>query len=435
MDNARRTVVQALMKQENNGYANLILLQVLDKAKLDSRDAAFTSAVFYGTLERLLTLDFILQQFLTKPLAKLDAPVRAILRSGLYQVRYMENVPNAAAINEAVTLTKTMKKASAAGMVNAVLRRAASFDIEAASFTDATHKNSILYSVSPQVIHCIEKSYPAQTEHILQSLFTAPPLYVRVNTLKTTPEKLTQLLAQQEITAHPGMVPNSLVLTSKGNITQLPAFQQGLFHVQGEASQLACAALCPTAGSTVLDLCAAPGGKSVTLAQYMHNEGKLFCCDAAENRLALIESALQRCGITCAAVQQNDASIENAALPQADFVLCDVPCSGLGIMAKKPDIRYKTMEGLAQLTALQAKILNTAARYVKKGGTLVYSTCTMNKDENIAVTRTFAQQHKDFVPVEIKNIPQNAVIEEKTVTLLPDFNGSDGFYIAKFERL
>lgn len=443
MDNARRAAVNALMKQEKDGYSNLVLSAALADFTGSQRDRMFLTAIFYGTVERQITLDFILQKFLPKPLRKLDAPVRAILRSGLYQALYLNSVPVPAAISECVTLTKQMGKTSAAGMVNAVLRRACAGDVTQEIFVDETQRLSVLYSVSSQIASLLREKLPEQCENILRAGFVLPGLCVRVNSLVTTVEEVEQAFAKQEIATQRGDVPGSLYVRFKGDITQTKLFKRGYFHVQSEASQCACAALCPKPGETVYDLCAAPGGKSATLAQYMQNKGVLVSSDAAPNRLSLIEDVLARTGVTCAQVLAGDASVPRAEIAgqpapeSADAVLCDVPCSGLGVLAKKPDIRQKDLAGLDELVRLQQRILDASAGYVKRGGRLVYSTCTVNPDENEAVVSAFLQRHSDFSPALPAHFPQGASVEKskKFVTLYPFCTQTDGFFVALLDKL
>lgn len=435
MDDPRRAAAAALMKQERDGYANLVLRHALDGFDGGARERAFFSAVFYGTVERMVTLDWLLQKFLKQPLAKLDAPVRAILRSGLYQARYLESVPVRAAVNESVALTRRMGKGSAAGMVNAVLRRAAGADLSGERFPDETARLSVTYSVSPQVARLLLEKCPARCEEILKTSFAQPPLCVRVNTLQTDISALEAAFAAGGVCTRRGNVPNSLYLSYQGDIAAHPLFKRGAFHVQGEASQLTCAALCPKPGDTVLDLCAAPGGKSATLAQYMQNKGTLIACDAAQNRLPLVDRVWERLGVRCGETRQNDASVYSAGLPVADAVLCDVPCSGLGVLAKKPDIRLKTLEGLPELVHLQRAILETASRYVKPGGRLLYSTCTLNPDENAGVVCAFLAAHPEFCPRSVDDVLLKATKDDNFLTLYPQDTGTDGFFIALLERL
>ena len=370
MDDARRAAALALIRQERDGYSNLVLNAALEKHPLTARQKAFVSALFYGVTERRITLDWALAQCLAKPLAKLDAEVRAVLRCGLYQARYMQ-VPAAVAVNESVALCRGLKKTSAAALVNAVLRRAVALQPETAAFDTPAQRLSVQYSVALPIVQLLLQQYPAQTETMLASLFEKPAVTLRCNTLRCTPGQLCGLLAQEGVQARPLELPGAVRAEFSGSPAATEAFRQGLYHVQGLASQAAALCLQAAPGQTVLDLCAAPGGKTLLLAQQMQNTGRLYSFDAAAARLPLISAAVQRCGLHCVTVAQGDAAVYNERLAGADRVLCDVPCSGLGIMAKKPDIRYKDLAETQQLHRLQLKILTNACRYVKKGGRLV----------------------------------------------------------------
>ena len=423
------------MKQEQNGYANLVLAAALERFAGSPRDRAFFAALFYGTVERMGTIDWILTRFCSRPLGKLDAAVRAILRAGVYQARWMDGVPVRAAVSESVALCRGMGKTSAAGMVNAVLRRAAEYDLSQETFPDEAARLCVQYSVSRPVAELLLEKLPRQCEALLAASFQKPRVCVRVNTLRTDPQALARRFAALGAKTQAGPLPGSLFVDNAGDLTATDLFRAGLFHVQGLASQLACAALAPKPGETVLDLCAAPGGKSATLAQYMENKGRLKSFDAAENRVPLIRRQWERLGITCGTAQAGDASVFDENLAWADAVLCDVPCSGLGTLAKKPDVRYKTLEGLPQLVALQRAILENGAGYVRPGGRLVYSTCTLNPDENSGVVTDFLRAHPGFRLRDVPPVPQAVYNDDKTVTLYPFCPETDGFFIASMERV
>ena len=433
MDVARRTAALALVHQEQSGYSNLVLAGALEKHALPPRDKAFVTALFYGVTERLLTLDWCLARCLSRPMKRLDPQVRAVLRMGLYEARYM-GTPAAVAVSEAVALCRALKKSSAAGLVNAVLRRALEQHPEQAQFADEAERFSVLYSVGLPAARLLLREYPAQCEKILQACFEPAPTALRCNTLRTDVQKLCAALEQEGAEAGAGDLPGAVLARFAGSPAATKAFAQGLYHVQGQASQLAALSLGAQPGETVLDLCAAPGGKTLLLAQEMKGEGRLVSCDAAEGRLPLIEKAVKRYGFTNVTVRQNDAAVYNPAFQRADRVLVDAPCSGLGIMAKKPDIRYKTLEGAEELHALQLKILSTSARYVKKGGRLVYSTCTVDPAENQRVVRAFLAAQPGFRTVPPYCTPSGALEEDHMLTLLPGFCGPDGFFIAALER-
>ena len=337
----RRLAVKALMHQEQAGYANLVLDAELKKCAppLDGRDAAFAARIFYTTLERLPLLDYILHQFTKKPVTKLDAPVRAVLRAGLAQARYM-NVPLPAAVNESVRLTKALGKASAAGMVNAVLRRAASAKVCESEFADPLDRLATYYCLSRPVAQLFYEQFGEEAFPLAAAFYDKPKTTIRVNTLRTNDATLTALLQSEGHTVTPGPWAGALVIEFAGSPAASAAFKEGLFHVQGLASQFA--ALCVDAkpGQQVLDLCAAPGGKSLTLAEAMQDKGQLVSGEFVPTRVPLLQRSFDRCGVTCAVAVENDATRHNPGWPKFDRVLCDVPCSGLGVIAKKPDIRY-----------------------------------------------------------------------------------------------
>ncbi len=434
MNDPRRAAVAALMRQEKNGYANLVLKSALQRFDGTPRDRALAAAIFYGTVERLVTTDWILSRFLARPLASADAAVRAVLRTGLYQARWMQSVPVHAAVNESVALCRRMGRGSAAGMVNAVLRKAAVFDLESAAFSDDIERLCVRYSVSRPVAELLLRTMPEQCEAVLAASFQKPAFCVRANTLKNTPAELCAIFRAHGIEAREGDVPGSVIAQWHGDLAAFPPFREGRFHVQGQASQLACQLVGACPGETVVDLCAAPGGKSATLAQWMENRGALISRDAAANRVPLIRKQLERLGITCGRVRAADGAVYDEALQGADRVLCDVPCSGLGTLSKKPDVRYKTLEGLEQLVDLQQKILETGARYVRRGGVCVYSTCTLNPEENGDVVRRFLKAHDEFSLCSASYLPHWARQTDCGICVEPLTPETDGFFIAVLRR-
>jgi 16S rRNA (cytosine967-C5)-methyltransferase len=433
---ARYLAAQALMRTEAGGYANLVLDAELKKHPLPPADRAFASAVFYETLEHRNTLDYILNQFLKKPIEKLDAPVRAVLRSGLAQVRYLRT-PASAAVNEAVKLTRAFGKSSASGMVNAVLRRAGTFDLAGVSFESPAQRLEVLGSVSRAVAEHFLEYYPEDAEAIL----TAAPqeeahkTAVRANTLRITPQALAEQFTAQGIEAAADeTVPGCVLAAFHGSPADTEAFRKGLFHVEGRTSQLAALALGAKPGDTVVDLCAAPGGKSLTLAEQMQNRGRLYSCDVTPNRVSLIEKMLQHGGVSCAEVFCNDATQYNPKFAGADCVLADVPCSGLGILHKKADIRYKTLENLPQLAAVQQDILENGAKSLKNGGRLVYSTCTLNPQENERQIEDFLRRHPEFHVNMPDFMPPTMELGPFGALSLPNRTGMDGFFICAMEK-
>ncbi len=433
----RAAAVSALIRQEQDGFSNLILDAELRRQKLDGRDKAFASAIFYTVLEHRGTLDYILEQFLPKGLARLDPPVREILRSALAQARYMQ-VPVSAAVNEAVKLTRSFKKSSASGLVNAVLRRACAYDLSGASFADACEQLMVLGSAGRDVAQVLHTYYPDEALGILTQPADGGLTSLRANPLKATPEKLCSLLEELGVQdVHPGFVEGSVLARFEGSPADKELFRQGYYHVEGQASQLA--ALCVEAapGQTVLDLCAAPGGKTLLLAEQMQDTGRLVSCDVTENRVGLIRTAVQRMGFACVETRCNDAARPAPDLPMADCILTDVPCSGLGILAKKPDIRYKALDEAryAQLLATQASILDAAAGLLKPGGRLVYSTCTIHPAENQQQIQAFLQRHPEFTLASPSPaMPQGMRCTPYGMLSIPTETGMDGFFICAMQK-
>jgi len=433
----RAAAVSALIRQEQDGFSNLILDAELRRQKLDGRDKAFASAIFYTVLEHRGTLDYILEQLLPKGLARLDPPVREILRSALAQARYMQ-VPVSAAVNEAVKLTRSFKKSSASGLVNAVLRRACAYDLSGASFADACEQLMVLGSAGRDVAQVLHTYYPDEALGILTQPADGGLTSLRANPLKATPEKLCSLLEELGVQdVHPGFVEGSVLARFEGSPADKELFRQGYYHVEGQASQLA--ALCVEAapGQTVLDLCAAPGGKTLLLAEQMQDTGRLVSCDVTENRVGLIRAAVQRMGFACVETRCNDAAHPAPDLPMADCILTDVPCSGLGILAKKPDIRYKALDEAryAQLLATQASILDAAAGLLKPGGRLVYSTCTIHPAENQQQIQAFLQRHPEFTLASPSPaMPQGMRCTPYGMLSIPTETGMDGFFICAMQK-
>lgn len=434
--NPRAAAVAALVRQEQDGFSNLVLDAELRRQELEGRDKAFASAIFYTVLEHRGTLDYILEQFLPKGLAKLDPPVREILRSALAQARYMQ-VPVSAAVNEAVKLTRSFKKSSASGLVNAVLRRACGYDLDKAVFADEVQRLMVLGSAGQDVAQFLSRNYPEEALEILTRSADSGLTSLCANPLRTTVPELCANLAECGVEAQPGIVPGSVLARFQGSPAEQELFRKGYYHVEGQASQLAALCVGAKPGETVLDLCAAPGGKTILLAEQMQNTGTLFSCDAAENRVGLIRTAVDRMGLTNVKTRCSDATKRDPSLPLADRILTDVPCSGLGILAKKPDLRYKKLElqRQAELHAVQASILDTAAQLLKPGGRLVYSTCTIDPAENQQQVAAFLQRHPEFSVLEPEvEMPAGMTVGEWGCLSVPSRTGMDGFFLCAMKK-
>lgn len=436
MKTARQIAFEVLNKIErDSSYSNLTLDSFLYSSHLSGEDNAFVSALVYGVLERSITLDYCLSQHLKQPLKKLKPQVLTALRLGTYQLLFMDKIPSSAAVNESVALVKKNGCAFASGLTNAVLRAVAKTGLSLPDETDKIRYYSVKYSFPEWLVRLWSDSYGEENAvGIMSSCAGRPPLTVRVNTLKATESELTALLSAEGVAAVKSSVENALNLEKCGSVEKLKAFEKGLFHVQDAASQLCAAALDAKPGEAVLDLCSAPGGKTFTCAQRMNNKGKIIACDIHSHRLALIKEGAIRLGIDIIDVKRSDASAFCDDMPLADKILCDVPCSGLGIVRRKPEIRHKAAEEIEKLPSLQYSILNNAARYLKKGGRLVYSTCALNPAENERVCERFLEDNKDFQLADISQLTDNIYSYNGMVTLMPHKNTTDGFFIAVFER-
>lgn len=435
MADARSTVVKLLLKMESgSAYSNILLDSALDESGLSERDRAFAAALFYGVTERKMTLDFIIDQYCTMAL---KPEVRAILRLGIYQILYMKSVPDSAAVNESVKLCKRMKQFGAAGLVNGMLRnflrKEKYVDYSA---LEPVERLAMEFSAPHWIARKFLEEYGEDNARkALAASVGAPPLYARVNTTKVTDEELADKLRREGVAAqiYPRLA-GCVRIEKTGDIERLEAFKEGLFHIQDVSSQLCCHTLRPIVNETVLDICAAPGGKSFTLAELMGNNGRVISMDLYEQRVGLIQKGAERLGLKIVEGRVNNASRFNEALPQADRVLCDVPCSGLGVIRRKPEIKYKGESEFEELPRLQKAILDISSGYVKVGGTLVYSTCTLSRAENDEVAEEFVASHPDFSPI-VQPIPYTDAENSYKRTFFPEEDGGDGFFTASFRRV
>ena len=442
MDNARLVALKALLKvQYDDGYSNIVLDNILNKSGLSKKDRSLTTAIFYGVLERRIELDYIISLYSKTKLKKLSKDNLEILRMGVYQIKYMDKIPNSAVINESVKLAKMRRQFKSTGFINAVLR---SIDNNLNNIQIPKEKDdmllhlSIKYSCPEWLIKHFVDSYNMQnTQKILQSLSGRPPLIIRVNTLKNTTDELIEILKFEGINASRTILENALEINSIDSMSNIKAFREGRFHVQDLASQICCDILNPKEGQTVIDVCAAPGGKTFNIAQRLQNKGTVFSFDLYESKVNLIKDGAKRLGIEIINAFVRDASSQKDVMPIADRVLCDVPCSGLGIIRRKPEIRYKNKEILDSLKSLQYLILCNSEKFTKENGILVYSTCTLNPLENTYVANKFLKEHNNYEPYEIKlpsGITRGIDEPKNQLTLLPGLNNTDGFFIAAFKK-
>lgn len=443
MADARAAALAALLHvDENEGFSNLVLDKTLARFALEPRDAALASAIFYGVLERRLTLDYYIGQFARTPIHKMTPQVREILRIGAYQILYLEKIPPSAAVNVAVELAKQNKAVKASGFINAVLRNLVR-SREKLQLPDEKENPlrhlSLKYSCPEWLISLWQKAYgPQCTGLLLDSLSEHPPIYIRLNNTKGDEEYLLRRMMEENVKANPiTQISHAAVLEASGSVPSLRSFQEGLFHVQDLSSQLCATLLGAKPGERVLDVCAAPGGKTFTIAEQMENSGEVLAFDQYKGKVRLIREGAKRLGLTCIHAELRDALRPEQPLECADRVLCDAPCSGLGILRRKPEIRYKSPSALDSLPDLQYRILSKTSELVKSGGVLLYSTCTLNPAENGEVARRFLEEHPDFVPraLHLSQGMRRAIEEpENEWTLMPHVHGTDGFFVASFQR-
>ncbi len=426
---ARCTVLELLDRMDNKAYSNLLLDKGI--ADLSSRDKAFASKLFYGVLERKLTLEYIIAQYSSRPVDKIDHSVLNILKMGIYQILYMDSVPDNAAVNESVSLAAKCKKKSASGFINAVLRNFIRNDKQFELPKDKIERMSIEYSCGKELVKLLCDDYSAEkAEKFLKNSLTPHKIYIRANSLKTAPEMLIEAFDKRGIDAQIcSDIPDCISVNDIGSVEQLDLFNEGMFHIQDLSSQLCCQALSPLSGETVIDVCAAPGGKSFTFAEIMKNNGRIISGDVRENRVGLIRKGAERLGISIIEAVRNDAKVFNKNFPKADKVLCDVPCSGFGVIRSKPEIKYNGIERVKVLPEVQYEILSTAASYLKDGGELVYSTCTLSKAENDDVIERFLSEHREFEPS--KAVPW---LDGNKLTIFPEYE-CEGFFIAKIRKV
>ncbi len=437
--NTRQAAFVSLQKYENGGkYLNIEADTAIRRNALEGADRALYTNIVYGTVERRITLEYLLAQLCDRPLAKIDRNVAIILRMSLYQLRYLDRVPAYAVLQEAGELTRRFAAQSAVGFVNAVLREYERRGAEIAMPSpqaDFERYLSVTYSYPAWFCALLVRCYgKRRAEAILKAFEKNPPLTLFPNLLKTDRAGLLRALRAEGIACEETRYsPYGVRLSRHVPIDAITPLAQGLCFVQDEASQLAALALGAAPAQTILDSCACPGGKSFALALLCGDKAKIISCDLHENKLSLVRRGAEKLGIASVEAQARDSGAFYPPFENAfDRVLCDVPCSGLGVLSKKPDIREKKEEEIERLPAVQRRILENCARYVRPGGELVYSTCTVHPAENEEQIKVFLREHPEFSL-------QPFMLGQETVqgmqTLLPDrYAGMDGFFIAKLRK-
>ena len=445
MDKARETAIKVLQEvHEKGAYANVALAQALRRTELADQDRRFVTELVYGAVKAGDTLDWILRRYVNRPLSKIPPVIREILRLGLYQIFYLDKVPPSAACNTAVDLAKKYGHKGVAGFVNAVLRTAVREPEKAAFPQGKGHATEELALKSQHplwlVKHWVKSFGFEETVRLCDFDNESARLCLRANTLKGQREDLLKELtacgAEAEFSA---WAPEGLTVKSHGALDALAPLQEGRAQVQDESSMLVAHVVAPKPGEFILDCCSAPGGKTTHMAALMENKGRIVAGDIYEHKLARIKENAERLGIDIIETMLLDArEAGDKFAGQADRVLVDAPCSGLGVLRRKPDARWhKKQEELKELPSLQLEILKSAARALKPGGVLVYSTCTIERAENQAVLEAFLSGNKEFRLEKTGSFlpcPGNHG-EDEMVQLYPQQDGTDGFFIARMKKL
>lgn len=435
---AREAALKVLTFYRTRGARpDIILENMTGPGGLDSRDMGLANNIINGVLQNRALCDYYIEYYSGRKLDYFEPAILDIMRISVYQLLFLTRVPPHAVVSEGVTLAKKNSK-NASGLVNAVLRKISDNRQHLPSIETATREAylAIRYSHPEWLVRELLDTYGEEKiEAILQSDNTPAPMTVITNTLRCDTEALKAALERDGVVCEPHpYLSNALNISGSGLVTDLEAFQKGWFYVQDAAAFLAVQAAAPKKGDTVCDVCSAPGGKSFAAAILMENSGQIHAGDIHEKKLRLIKSGAERLGITIIETQPRDGREVNEALADAcDVVLCDVPCSGFGVMRKKPEIRYKDPAELERLPEIQLGILKASARCVKPGGTLLYSTCTLLKRENEDVVSAFLNENDDFSLAAFE-LPAPLGKADGMATLLPDAGNTDGFFICKMVR-
>lgn len=434
-----------LQIEKNQAYSNLLLNQTVKRSKLDQRDVGLLTEIVYGTIQRRDTLDFYLQPFIKKGVSSLDVWVKILLRLSVYQIVYLDRVPDRAIVHEAVQIAKKKGHKGISGMVNGVLRSILrqglpTFD----QVKDETKRLALETSFPLWIVkRWVEQYGLDETKAMCETSLTPPSVTVRVNRVKGTVTEAIERLTEEGLIVKRGELSPDAIVIEKGNVFETRAYNQGYVTAQDESSMLVGQAVDVQPGMSVLDACAAPGGKSTHLAEQMNDEGTVLSFDLHEHKVKLIRQQAERLNLKSIQAEALDARKIDQRLPglQFDRVLIDAPCSGFGVIRRKPDIKWtKSEQDILAIHVIQQDILDAVAPFVKPGGTLTYSTCTVDKEENEESVRAFLTNHEDFeldstledrLP---EKLVQSGRYQTGMVTILPQDFQTDGFFIASLRK-
>lgn len=439
--NAREIAYKVLLDiEKNKNYSNMSINKHFKDVKLSNQDRGLATEIIYGVIENKYYIDYMIDKLSKVKTNKMEIYVKTLLRMGIYQIMFLNSISDYAAVNETVNLAKK-KNSKVSGFVNGILRNVIrqKETIGEIKVKDDVDYLSIKYSYDKWMIRNWMIHFGREfTEELLEANSERPSIYLRTNTLKITRDELIEKLEQQNIKASKvNVVDEAIKVEHLKDIENNTLYKEGLFTVQDISSMLVGKVMNPKENSLVLDVCSAPGGKTTHMATLMNNTGQVVSRDIYEHKLKLIKASCKRLGLTNVEVEEfNGLSLDRESIGKFDYVLADVPCSGLGIIRRKPEIKYKEKEEFRDLPPIQKNILENASKYVKKGGTLIYSTCTIQDSENIDVVNEFLQKNKNFELAPINEVKVDLDNQEKGyMKIYPNVHEMDGFFIAKLIRV
>lgn len=441
MDKARETAMKVLcMVHENGAYANVALVEAFREAKLNNLERRFATELVYGAVKAGDTLDWMIRQYTKRPLRKMAPYVRAVLRLGMFQLFFLDKIPSAAVCNESTELMKKYGHIGTARFINAILRTATR-EPEKALIVEGKNEAAYLALAMQHPTWLIRRWLRAfgreETERLCAFNNAPAVLSLRTNLLRTTRDLLMDRLRKEGAEVHPSQwAPEGVLCTEHGALDAFGSLREGLFQVQDESSMQVAHVVAPKQGDFVLDMCSAPGGKTTHLAELMGNRGRIVALDIYDTKLERVNENAKRLGISIIETKRLDAREAGSLFSgKADRVLLDAPCSGLGVLRRRPDARWrKSEEEISHLPGLQHELLESAARAVRPGGVIVYSTCTIESAENEEVIRSFLAMHEEFVQETAGMFLPLRPIKSDTVQFFPQRNGIDGFFIARLRR-
>lgn len=439
--NAREIAYKVLLDiEKNKNYSNMAINKHFKDVKLSNQDRGLATEIIYGVIENKYYIDYMIDKLSKVKTNKMEIYVKTLLRMGIYQIMFLNSISDYAAVNETVNLSKK-KNSKVSGFINGILRNVIrqKETIGEIKVKDDIDYLAIKYSYDKWMIRNWMIHFGKEfTEELLEANSEKPSIYLRTNTLKITRDELIEKLEKQNIKASKvNVVEEAIKVENLKDIENNSLYKEGLFTVQDISSMLVGKVMNPKENSLVLDVCSAPGGKTTHMATLMNNTGQVVSRDIYEHKLKLIKASCKRLGIENVDVEEfNGLSLDKESIGKFDYVLADVPCSGLGIIRRKPEIKYKEKEEFRDLPPIQKKILENASKYVKKGGTLIYSTCTIQDSENIDVINEFLQKNKNFELVPINEVKVDLDNQEKGyMKIYPNIHEMDGFFISKLIRV